>query len=78
MARRRCYVGINLAPAEFKEGGMLSSAKELSDDKTHSDADDRHIPGAIAARPQEDTDNAAMMRQWEQCNRTVATKMTPA
>jgi hypothetical protein len=45
---------------------MLSTAKELPDDKTHPSADNRHLRsdlGAMGAKAQEDSDDSAMTMQ---------------
>ena len=62
---------INLAPTELKEGGRTYAAIRKGDSMTRrilvlTAVTFALVFGAIAARARENTDDAAMIRQWEQ------------
>jgi hypothetical protein len=62
--------GINLAPAEFREGGIRCHPQRSFPMTKHilvlTTVTFALIFGAIGARAQEDSDDSAMMKQWKQ------------
>jgi hypothetical protein len=81
MPLRHCwYSGINLAPAEFKQGDVVTQreipmAKHILMLTTVAFA---LVRGGIPARAQEDSDDPQSRDIGRKCNRTRATKKTPA